>query len=915
MRFDRAKLLFAAEAVVVALAVALFYAPLLDAGRMQSGGDYANLFWPMKEFRLETLRACGALPLWNPYIFMGSPAAATMQHAVFYPLDWVFFWRSPTIPALNLYTLFHGILCGVGAWWWVRVPWRAGAAGAILAGVTYPCTAWFWGAQEHINQIGTVAWLPWLAGVAWLFAQGRLRPTRFVALYATLGVLQFLVGHPQAAFYTHTLSGVLLLGRGLACWRREGWRRPAGQLACLAAAGVLIGVLGAVQLLPALELSAQSYRQFQDVDPAYSMSFSMPPGILATYFAPNLFGTYLDGFVDQRAYNEYGLFVGYGVLVFAVCGAVLLVREGRWRRSVFLCGVLLFTILMAMGGNVSLRRLATGDFTEFPAPASRAASVMQDVRADELGTEQPRASLLDYSLHEIYIALVPPARGFRVPARTLVVTALLWVTLAGLGLDRVVALLDARFSLKPTVQSSLRDSGSSGCGFPSTEVLGYDQSSLRDSSARAESASVGAQASSARAVDSSARAQASSAKAVDSSARAQASSARAVDSSERAQASSARAVDSSERAEASSARAVDSSERAEASSAKAVDSSARAEGREAFRVLRTSWVTYAFATAAIALSWASLYSASAPQKFRFPKDTAPLLLEWDTDRALRESATLDGRLFRLTISDLDHTVSERERPAELRLEEANGGNGIWQRWMRLMENNNAVIQFPSIEGYEEGLAPTVRTKDFLFAFNRHLRQFRPDPQFLALLGIGRIFSDLPLDESTYPLVPNESRSIRRMHATPSSAAAFWAAQAAGIDFAALEGPYWLGGETLGRRQDALRAYGHAPAWNDAWPPLATDVTNPNRVVITAADSVPGDAVLAMAYAPGWTIDGQEAEWLGAVHVLVPAQAFHDGRAELRYEPRSYRVGLYLTAAGLMLLGLLWRWPHESDETT
>ena len=71
--------LFPAAAAVL---VVCFYHTHLNLGRIQSGGDFANLFWRMKVFRQDAA-ASGFFPLWIPYLFMGSPHAATLQHAVF----------------------------------------------------------------------------------------------------------------------------------------------------------------------------------------------------------------------------------------------------------------------------------------------------------------------------------------------------------------------------------------------------------------------------------------------------------------------------------------------------------------------------------------------------------------------------------------------------------------------------------------------------------------------------------------------------------------------------------------------------------------------------------------------------------------------------------------------------------------
>ncbi len=741
--------------IAVALAVVAFYWMHLDFGRMQTGGDFANLFWPLKEFRLRAMADAGAVPLWNPYVFMGSPLAATMQHAVFYPADYLFFWRSPTLAAMNLYVLAHCILAGIGTWWWMRRACGVSAWGAVCAGAAFPCTAWFWGAQEHINQVAAVAWMPWMLGTALLFARSAYAPRRFVAQYAGLGSMQFLSGHPQAAFYTHLAVFVVLVSARLA--ESKSLRSAAGALACLAAAGVLTGAVCAVQLLPTMELGDLSYRRFQHDDPAYSMTYSMPPDVLATIVSPHRFGNYVDGYADRRAYNEYGLYVGIPAMLLALGGAVVLARRRRFFALAMCAGGIALTLAMAMGGNASIARFASHDFSEFPVPAFGGGAMMQDVRAEDA---ESSGSILDLSLHEAFIAVVPPAAGFRVSARVLIVTALLWVTLAGVGLDGFLRLVRER------------------------------------SGARAAAA---------------------------------------------------------------------------------------------------------VAMLAIAASWLALYLPSRGEKFHHPKDTAPLLAEWERDRDLRAGASLDDRLYRLTTSDLDLIVAERQRSSEEEWEARFDGNGPSLRWLRWQENDNVTVLLPSVGGYEEGLSPTVRTKDFLFEINRNLRTYEPDGQLLALLGVGRIFADLPVSPEAFPPDESESRSIRAIRRVPSAkGAAFWSAQAEGIDFARLEGPFHRGGSPHGGRRDDPIEYGSAPNWDDDWPRIATDTTDPNKVVLTAAGHLPGDAILAMGWAPGWEAAGEPVEWLGAVHARVPEAAFVEGEAVLEYKPRSYRTGLFLTGIGLAL---------------
>ena len=91
---------------------------------------------------------------------------------------------------------------------------------------------------------------------------------------------------------------------------------------------------------------------------------------------------------------------------------------------------------------------------------------------------------------------------------------------------------------------------------------------------------------------------------------------------------------------------------------------------------------------------------------------------------------------------------------------------------------------------------------------------------------------------------------------------------------------------------------------------ASIVVDEARVVeIEASLKVPGLVVLADSYYPGWraTVDGEPAEILAANHLFrgVPVS---EGRHTVRFEyrPRSIRVGLACSIAGLLALALLWR---------
>jgi len=413
----------AIEPLVCVVLVLLFYHPLLNPGAMPSGGDAANLFWPLKLIMYRSIWGDGIVPLWNPYSYLGAPLAASLQHAVFYPVDWLIYTILPAHVGINVGNLFHLSLAAVGGWLLLRRGLDLAAIPSIAAAAAFPCGAWFWGQLEHINQVAAVCWLPLLAALSVLFVRGAIAPSRYILLYSAAMAIQFMSGHPQEFFYAHLFSFAVILSGSLlfpaSC--PPFVRRVVTLGASLLIAGLLIGV----QLLMTMEASSHSRRQFRD--PTYALSFSMPPAMLATYVAPHFFGSFRDGYFKHnadggmrlnpagepewsfRAYGEYGLFVGVPVLLLAVGG--FWSRQHR-RVVVFLAIVGAVALLLALGGNTAPARLFSRDFTEFPQPG--------------------------WSLHELFLTVCPPAAGFRVPARIAVLTGFSLALLGGIGFDALL---------------------------------------------------------------------------------------------------------------------------------------------------------------------------------------------------------------------------------------------------------------------------------------------------------------------------------------------------------------------------------------------------------------------------------------------------------------------------------------------
>lgn len=259
---------------LLALPLAAVLFPSLT-GRTFFWGDLLYLHHPWRALPAEILQR-GALPLWNPYAYLGSPLAATMQGAVWYP-GTIPFYLFGFESALAIFHALHFWLAGACSYLWLRsrgMPRAASAAGAA---------AWMLSGQlirdlPFLNHLSTLAYLP-----AFLLF-GR-RPA-FLGLALALS---FLSGYPQ-----------MLAGSAAAAWLIDSahcWaisRSPSLGISAIAAltkrwalAGAFSVGLSAVLLIPALELASHS-RRSGGIDSSETLTFSFAPKDLVQFTSPLL---------------------------------------------------------------------------------------------------------------------------------------------------------------------------------------------------------------------------------------------------------------------------------------------------------------------------------------------------------------------------------------------------------------------------------------------------------------------------------------------------------------------------------------------------------------------------------------------------------------------------------------------------
>ncbi len=199
----------------------MLFAPQLFSGRVFLSGDWPH-YLPFSEFSGARWRELHQRTFWNPYVFAGVPAAASLadsrpQYLPDLMLDALgTLDRLPVWPPLVVPLLAHlaGMLAaallvrslwGTGTW---AMAW-AGVAWGLMPNLLVPF------AHGHHAQLVTVSLMPvaLLATHRLFAAEGFRAAARRALVLALVIAIQTIAGHPQFVYYSALLTGAFALER------------------------------------------------------------------------------------------------------------------------------------------------------------------------------------------------------------------------------------------------------------------------------------------------------------------------------------------------------------------------------------------------------------------------------------------------------------------------------------------------------------------------------------------------------------------------------------------------------------------------------------------------------------------------------------------------------------------------------
>ena len=251
--------------------------------------------------------AAGELPLWNPKILTGIPFLAAGQASTFYPLN-ILFYLLPLDVAYGWFTALQVALAGAAMYVFGRVL-RLRVLAALSGAIVYMFSGFLIVSVVFTMFLAVVPWLPLLLAVIEFIVQKQeakgvrsFRPIPYVAVGAGVIGLVVLAGHPELIYYTLLTAGAYSLVRLIAAYtrirrttnasttRRSPLMRTlklAGWLLTMAVLGV---ALGAVQLLPLVELLPLNFRE-GSASLTQVREWAWPSRHVLTFALPNVFGS------------------------------------------------------------------------------------------------------------------------------------------------------------------------------------------------------------------------------------------------------------------------------------------------------------------------------------------------------------------------------------------------------------------------------------------------------------------------------------------------------------------------------------------------------------------------------------------------------------------------------------------------
>jgi len=230
----------------------------------------------------------GNLPLWNPYLFSGTPFLAKAQHLALYPLSIVYF-VFPLWKAYGVFIVLHLGLAGLFAYALARTMGLRRYE-AFVTGLCYMLSGFVLAHYVFPTIIASAVWFPLILAAILKMIPARPERSEFPAAWIGIGALALgmlaLAGHAEMLYYTLLVSVFFGLWRIVSTWTAGSPGRGVCAMALFAIVGLL---LAGIQLAPLYEVLGGNFRaESASLAEVRHWAYSFPQ--LMAFALPNFFG-------------------------------------------------------------------------------------------------------------------------------------------------------------------------------------------------------------------------------------------------------------------------------------------------------------------------------------------------------------------------------------------------------------------------------------------------------------------------------------------------------------------------------------------------------------------------------------------------------------------------------------------------
>lgn len=237
------------------------------------GFDVIRMIYPWKEFAVNSI-ASGALPLWNPHNFSGTPFLANFQSAVFYPFN-VLLLLLGNVIGWTFYIILQPILAAIFTFLFLREN-KFSKESSLFGSVVFAFSSFLIVWLEYGNLGHALLWLPL---VLFLIDKNLKKITPMSSFFLILALtMTILAGYIQITIFLFIFSFSYLLFK---CWN-------ARKLIRFLPFFTIPLLLSSIQLLSTYEIFSQSARSIYTKEAISNLL--IPVYHMATTFVPDFFG-------------------------------------------------------------------------------------------------------------------------------------------------------------------------------------------------------------------------------------------------------------------------------------------------------------------------------------------------------------------------------------------------------------------------------------------------------------------------------------------------------------------------------------------------------------------------------------------------------------------------------------------------